>query len=154
MSLLAIARRGPGARDRIEDLTTRQQTLHDAPRIVATGHQEPAVGQRRGPACGPMLQHVRARHPLPVPGVEHLDGADGRPPRDMVWIDTTAHGVELAGIVHVHALIVHVHGEQAQRRGDALVRPVGSGLVDAKEVIEHYAARAVESPRAKTATEL
>ena len=63
----------------------------------------------------------------------------------MVWIDTTAHGVELAGIVHVHALIVHVHGEQAQRRGDALVRPVGSGLVDAKEVIEHYAARAVAS---------
>ena len=81
-----------------------------------------------------------------MPGVEHLDGADGRPPRALVCIDATAHGVELAGKRAVelekfrYDLTVHVlgkraspspfvaslvvDGEQAQRPGDALVRPL------------------------------
>mmetsp|Transcript_120367 Transcript_120367/g.300268 ORF Transcript_120367/g.300268 Transcript_120367/m.300268 type:complete len:209 (-) Transcript_120367:283-909(-) len=62
----------PSPGPRVVDLACGQQTLDHAPPVVATNHENTAIGKCRGRGTDPGSRQWRLGHPLTMPRVEHL----------------------------------------------------------------------------------
>jgi len=79
----------PALPHRIEGVTACEEPIKGATLIIATDNEHSLVWQQCGStACAPR-RHRRARHPLSMPGVKHLDGTE----RAVALVPAT-HGVD------------------------------------------------------------
>jgi len=82
----------PGARQRVEDVATGQETLCDAAFIVPTDNHHAPIVKKGSCTAGTTLGHWRSTNPAAVPGVEDLDCVQGA-----IFLIATAKGIQHVG---------------------------------------------------------